>query len=232
MSQVTLLADPASFDAGEVRVEGEPYRHLFRARRLAVGDPVRVVDGRGRARWAEVARIDRTMAVLSLGEAAPVNEPELRLDLLVPTCRPERASWLVEKVTELGIASIRFLHTERAPREFGEGMIARLRRVASAALEQCHGSRLPEITGPHDWRELATLTDGAGERWVLDTEAETTGWGFAGGSGALLIGPEGGWSPGERRHLAEAGWKPIGLGTRILRLETAAIVGAARLLHG
>lgn len=230
MSQVTLLADPGSFDVGEVRVEGEPYRHLFRARRLALGDPVRVVDGRGRARWAEVARVDRSVAILRLGEAAPVNEPELRLDLLVPTCRPERASWLVEKATELGVASIRFLHTERAPREFGEGTIARLRRVASAALEQSHGSRLPDITGPHDWRELTVLTDGAGERWVLDTEAEPTGWSPAGGSGALLIGPEGGWSPGERGHLADAGWKPVGLGPRVLRLETAAIVGAARLL--
>jgi len=230
VSQITLLADPGSFHAGEVRVEGEPYRHLFRARRLAVGDPVRVVDGRGRARWAEVARVDKTMAVLRLGEAAPVNEPELRLDLLVPTCRPERASWLVEKATELGVTSIRFLQTERAPREFGEGTISRLRRVASAALEQCHGSRLPEITGPHEWRELSALTDSAGERWVLDTEAETTGWGFTGSSGALLIGPEGGWSPGERRHLADAGWKPVGLGPRVLRLETAAIVGVAQLL--
>ncbi len=194
---------------GEVRVEGEPYRHLFRARRLAVGDRVRVVDGRGQARWAAVARIDRSAAVMVLGEPAPGNEPELRLELLVPTCRPERASWLVEKATELGVASIRFLHTERAPRQLGDSTVARLQRVAAAALEQCHGSRLPEITGPHEWSELATLTGGVGERWVLDTEAETAGGGFVGSHGGSPHRPGGrmvaGRAPASRRYGMEAG---------------------------
>ena len=125
MSFPTLLA-PEGIVGEELRVEGEPYKHLFRARRLAVGDRLRVVDGRGRARWAEVARVDRAAASLALGEPAPVNEPGVRLELLVPTLRPERASWMVEKVTELGVRAIRFLHTERAPRHFGEGTLDRL----------------------------------------------------------------------------------------------------------
>jgi 16S rRNA (uracil1498-N3)-methyltransferase len=230
LSLATLLAPPADFDAAELRVEGEPYKHLFRARRLAVGDRVRVVDGAGRARWSRVARIDRATAFLALGEPAPDNEPEVSLTLLVPTLRPERASWLVEKATETGVAAVRFLNTERAPRDFGEGTVARLRRVAAAAVEQCHRSRLPEVTGPHDWGELAELTAGAALRWVLDT-ASAEGWG--GGSAspcALLIGPEGGWSERERNGLRDTGWRAVGLGPRVLRAETAAVVGAARVL--
>ena len=168
---------PEGIAGGELRVEGEGYKHLFRARRLAVGDRLRVVDGRGGARWAEVARIDRSMAVLALGEPAPANELPVQLDLLVPTLRPERASWMVEKVTELGVRSIRFLHTERAPRHFGAGTLDRLRRVAAAALEQCHGARLPEISGPHEWRELPGIAGHAEERWVLDTAGEEGVWG-------------------------------------------------------
>ena len=250
MSFPTLLA-PEGIAGAELRVEGEPYKHLFRARRLAVGDRLRVVDGQGAARWAEVARIDRSAAALTLGEPAPANEPARRLDLLVPTFRPERASWMVEKVTELGVRSIRFLHTERAPRHFGTGTLDRLRRVAAAALEQCHGARLPEITGPHEWREVAGLTEGAEARWVLDPEA-AVGWASDGWDGsdrsdglsdrsvrsvgsvratsALLIGPEGGWSPREQAELRAARWLPVGLGPRVLRVETAAVVGAAAVL--
>lgn len=228
----TLLVEPADFDGAEVRVEGDAYRHLFRARRLTAGDRVRVVDGAGRARWSAVARIDRSTAFLALGEPAPANDPLRRVDLLVPTLRPERASWLVEKATEVGVAAIRFLHTERAPRDFGAGTLGRLGRVSAAALEQCHGSRLPALTGPHSWSELAALAAGLAERWVLDTaaDAEDLALRRSAASAALLIGPEGGWSDRERRELRAAGWQTAGLGCRVLRAETAAVVGAARLL--
>lgn len=231
---ITLLSDPASFDELEIRVEGDAYRHLFRARRVGVGEAMRVVDGRGRARWGEVSRVDRSSALVRLGEAAPGNEPAYRLELLVPTFRPERASWLVEKATEVGVSAVRFLHTARAPREFGEGTLERLRRVAAAALEQCHRALLPEISGPHAWREAVPLASGEG-RWVLDTVLDTesaqVGWGeVAGASGTLLVGPEGGWSPEERREVREAGFRVVGLGERVLRVETAALVGAAALL--
>jgi 16S rRNA (uracil1498-N3)-methyltransferase len=73
---------------------------------------------------------------------------------------------------------------------------------------------------------------GPESRWFLDTEAaeEPGVWGAGSPSGALLIGPEGGLDPTERRQLLTAGWRPVGLGERTLRLETAAVVGAAFLL--
>jgi 16S rRNA (uracil1498-N3)-methyltransferase len=227
---ITLLADPESWGRDELRVEGDAYRHLFRARRLALGDRLRVVDGRGRARWGEVARVDRGSATVALGAPAPDNEPAFRLELLVATLRPERASWLVEKATEVGVSAVRFFNSARAPRTFGGGTVGRLERVAAAAVEQCHRSRLPEITGPHAWSDLGRLAAGAARRWVLDTAA-ATGWGEpAGSTGVLLVGPEGGWSPAERRELLDSGWRPVGLGPRVLRAETAAVVGAAMLV--
>jgi 16S rRNA (uracil1498-N3)-methyltransferase len=227
---ITLLTTPAQIEAHELRVEGDAYRHLFRARRVEAGEELRIVDGRGRARWGKVARVDRTSATVALGQPAPEREPAFRLDLIVPTCRPERASWLVEKATEVGVHAVRFVNMARAPRELGAGTMERLARVAEAALEQCHRSRLPEVTGPHAWKEVAGLADGA-DRWFLDTET-AAGWGGQpqGESGALLVGPEGGLDPAERRELLAAGWRPVGLGERILRLETAAVVGAAFLL--
>ena len=107
-----------------------------------------------------------------------------------------------------------------------------LRQPQSAhAVEQCHRSRLPEITGPHAWSEVIGFA-GPESRWFLDTEVAAPGdWGKTRGkSSALLIGPEGGLDPAERRQLLTAGWHPVGLGERTLRLETAAVVGAAFLL--
>jgi 16S rRNA (uracil1498-N3)-methyltransferase len=218
----------------EIRLAGPAYTHLFRARRLPVGTALRVTDGLGNARWAEVGRVDSRTAVLQIGEEAPSHESAIRLTLLVPTLRPERAAWLVEKATELGAAAVRFVLSSRAHREPGSGTLARLRRVADAALEQCHRSLRLVLSGPHPWAELSALSGDEHWRGVLDTRADGTG--FAGmkssvvGRAALLIGPEGGWSDEERAELGRSGWQSIGLGARTLRVETAALAGASLLL--
>jgi 16S rRNA (uracil1498-N3)-methyltransferase len=263
---ITLLVDPQRFAMGDgderpgpakgssgdasgqpsaplpiLVVEGDAYRHLFRARRVAAGERLRVVDGEGHARWGEVIRVGRSAALVELAEPAAPNEPRLRLELLVATLRPERASWLVEKATEIGAGAVHFLNTERGPRSFGAGTAERLRRVAAAAVEQCHRSRCPEVTGPHPFAEVAALAVNAQRRWLLDPAAP--GQGFAGPSPlsaipptpqppieSLLVGPEGGWSSAEIESLEAGGWQPVSLGPRILRIETAVLAGAALLL--
>jgi 16S rRNA (uracil1498-N3)-methyltransferase len=235
---ITLLVDPrqlAGPDRTELVIEGDSYRHLFRARRLRAGDRLRVVDGEGSARWAAIERVGRSAAVVLLAEPAATNEPRLSLELMVATLRSERAAWLVEKATELGCAAVRFLNTERAPRSFGEGTVTRLRRVAAAAVEQCHRARCPEVTGPHPFSEIARLAAGAAHRWLLDPAAAGPFPAPAAapdpGTEALLVGPEGGWSPAELETLQAAAWRPLSLGPRILRIETAALAAAAlRLL--
>ncbi len=227
---VTLLVEPARWDGLEVEVAGDAYRHLFRARRLAAGERLRVVDGRGRARWGEVASVERARAIVRLGEGAPSREPGMRLELLVTTLRPERAAWLVEKATEVGASAIRFLHSERAPRTFGAGALARLRRVAAGAVEQCGRALCPEVSGVHEWGELAALTAGIPRRLVLAAGTAEAGPPAGRETTALLVGPEGGFSDPERRQLLAAGWTAVGLGPRILRTETAALAGAAGCL--
>jgi len=234
---ITLLRPSADLDRAEIEVEGDAYRHLFRARRVAAGERVRLVDGAGRARWGELAAVGRSSATVRVGGEAPARVPEVRVHLLVGAPRKERASWLVEKATELGVAAVRLLDTERTPREFGAGTLRRLERVAAAALEQSHGGRLPELSGTHPWSEVPALLAAAGDgaaRWVLDPQgAEAAGCDLApgpGGAAALLVGPEGGWTDGERADLARWGCRAAALGPTTLRVETAALAGAALLL--
>lgn len=229
-----VLLSPAELAGDVARIEGDAYRHLFRARRLAIGAPVRAVDGAGRARWAEVESVDRRAGVLRLLDEAPSGEPDYHLELLVATPKKERASWLVEKTTELGIAAIRFVASERSPRDWGAGTRDRLLRMAAAAVEQCGRARVPEVTGVHEWAEVPGLLDGREDRWILHM-AETGGEGPAfpppeASAGAVLIGPEGGWTDAEAEELLALGCRPVGLGERVLRVETAAIVASAFVL--
>lgn len=232
----TLILPGGALEQPEHRVEGEAYRHLFRARRLAVGERLRVVDGGGSARWAEVMAVDRRSGRLRILEPAPSGEASYRLELLVATPKKDRASWLVEKATEVGATAVRWLGSARSPRTLTTGARERLLRVAAAAVEQCGRSRLPEVTGVHRWDELPDLLEGLEDRWFLHTEAGASGgsgdqaWQRRGASGAILIGPEGGWTPKEARELERLDCRPVWLGERVLRVETAAVVAAAAVL--
>ncbi len=231
---ITLLVSPGEFEQETIQVGDERYRHLFRARRTAVGERLRVVDGAGRARWAEVTAVDRSAGHLRTGEPTTTNEPPLHLELFCAMPKPERASWLVEKVTEIGVSAIRFVASERAPRELGDSAVSRLRRVAASAVEQCHRARLPEISGVHDWPALREMSEPHLLKVALDAtgSAETPALGASVGSAALLVGPEGGWTPSELAELDTQGWLRYRLGARTLRTETAAIAGAVLILAG
>lgn len=190
---------------------------------------MRAVDGEGQARWATVETVGRASARLLLEEEAPSNEPQLEVAVLVAAPRIPRAAWLVEKVTEVGVVAVRFFNSERSPRSYGPASLKRLRRVAAAAVEQCHRARIPQISGVHPFAELAELVAGCPERWLLDPDQRGE---MSRGDGpvALLVGPEGGWSDGEREILDRLGCRPWSLGTRVLRVETAAIAGSALML--
>jgi len=237
---ITLVVRPSDFELDQVEVVGDEYRHLFRARRVAAGARVRIVDGRGNARWSQVEHVSRQRALLGTGDTAPANEPAYRLRLGVAPLRSERASWLVEKATEIGVDGIHFISTERTPRKVSTASLERLRRVATAAVEQCHRSRLPEISGVEPYRAWSSrlghgiADDGAGvDRFYLDTgHRESSRWSPKENHGVVLVGPEGGWAPGEIAELHELGCRPISLGRRILRVETAAIAAATLLLLG
>ena len=215
----------------EVVIEGPTYRHLFRARRLAEDAVIRLVDGAGAARFGRSHSISASSARFVLGEDAPANETMRYVELLVPVPKSSRLSWMVEKATEIGVGAIRLIHSERAPRELGLGGLERLSRVAVAAVEQSQRSVVPAISGVHLFSEIPHLLSSIPARWFLQTGTELLdGSRPDNGRRALLVGPEGGWTTAEAAQLSDWGCVPAGLGPTVLRVETAATVGCARLL--
>ena len=160
-------------------------------------------------------------------------------------CMPanERMDWLVEKATELGVASIQPLMSERSVlRLSGERATKKQQHwhsVAVSACEQCGGNRVPlvhPVASLAAWLKTGATADaGAGVQRLLlalhDTAAplrETAR--LAQGGVTLLSGPEGGLSRAEEAAAMECGFAPVSLGARVLRAETAALVGLALLV--
>jgi 16S rRNA (uracil1498-N3)-methyltransferase len=207
----------------ECRISGEEAAHA-RARRLAAGDAVVLVDGSGREALGHIQRVRRAdldVAVESVrasegGAPAPIH-------LLVAAVRSERLSWIAEKATELGAARLTIVASQRTQSfRAGESLVPRLSRVVREAVKQCEAARWPEIAGPVALDEVLS-TEASAVRLVLDPSGEPFPLALAARPTALLIGPEGGWTEDELAAALEAGWIAASLAAGKLRAETAAI---------
>ena len=223
----TVFVTPGELAEEQVELEGAVHHHLFRVGRLATGEPLRVADGAGRARQGVIESVNRTSARIRLGSEAASNEPTVDVQLLVVAPKKPRAEWLVEKTTELGVGAVRFLRSERGPRNYGEGAFDRFRRIARSAAEQSERALAPEVTGMHEAEEVAGLIKACASTFVLDRSAAALAPTPGLESITLLVGPEGGWSSRELAGFAESGIVRAGLGPRVLRVETAAVVAVS-----
>ena len=212
----------------EVRLEGARSHRLRNVLRLRPGDGLAVFDGSGGEWEATVAAGAAEGVTLTIGEPLEaLPDPPVAVTLLCAFPRGQRGDWIVEKATELGVAAITPLASDRAVLQPGEGRIERWRRIAIEAAEQCGRASLPAFGDEPPAGALRLIADpGAGA-----TVAEALAGVAPGASAvAVYVGPEGGWTPEEREQLIEQGALPVSLGPRRLRVETAAIVTLAQTL--
>ena len=149
----------------------------------------------------------------------------------------ERMDWLVEKATELGVASIQPLMTERSVLRLTGERAEKKRQhwqcIAIAACEQCGRNRVPLIHAPaplNDWLKTQDAVGSARLLLTLTTNSQTlVEAACASRSMLFLSGPEGGLSPTEEAVALAAGWMPVTLGPRVLRAETAPLAVLASL---
>ncbi len=227
----TVFVPAGDWESERLELCGAEYHHLFRVSRLAAGARLRVANGRGRARDGVIETVHRDRAGIRLGDEIAGNEPEAVVELLVAAPRKPRAEWLVEKTTELGVRAVRFVRCGRGPRTYGPGTFDRFHRIARSAAEQCERSWLPEITGMHEWSDIWRLVGAAGQGLILDRSGGPWASMSSFRSVAVLVGPEGGWSPAELAESARHGLLSASLGPRTLRVETAAVVAVSRCVN-
>ncbi|HKM38619.1 MAG TPA: 16S rRNA (uracil(1498)-N(3))-methyltransferase [Thiopseudomonas sp.] len=202
--------------------------YLSRVLRLTVGAAVQLFDGSGQEYIGELTSVTKKAVQVDLRECLDgLPESSLRIHLGQGLSRGERMDWAIQKATELGVAEITPLFTERCEvRLNDERMQKRLehwQQIAISACEQCGRSKVPVIHVPQsvkDWQ--ATVQ--ADLKLVLHPVAQPLTEHTAPRTLAFLIGPEGGLSDAEVAQAAEYGFQPARLGPRVLRTETAPIV--------
>lgn len=228
---------PALIREGQATLSGDEAHHLVRVRRLGVGDEVELFNGRGLAYRGHVESVERDRVRIEVvGEPLPDRAARCRLTLATAVPKGERFDWLVEKATELGVAQLVPLLTEHSVVAPRQAKLDRLRRRIIEAAKQCGRNWLMELAEPVAWSEYQAAEQ-ASERWLAhpgQPGSPVPGRPAMGEGQAvtLAIGPEGGFSEVEAAAAFQAGWRPISLGPTILRVETAALAGAAAILLG
>jgi len=199
--------------------------YLFGVMRLAVGDRLRLFNGRDGEWRAEVEAAGRRSGALRVTGQTRPQAQGADLWLMFAPLKKARTDMLVEKAVELGATRLMPILTEyaNAERFRPDKAEAHVREAA----EQCETTLLPQVDAPRPLtRVLADWPEGRRLIWA-DEGAGRAGERLAPlpeGPAAILIGPEGGFSPPERARLAALPYvTPIALGPRILRAETAAI---------
>lgn len=219
-----------SLAPGPVELSGPEAHHLATVCRIRPGQQVCLFNGDSREYLADVVAVERRavgLEVIAVGE--PQRELPFRLIVAAPLPKGDRAQFLIEKLTELGVTAFIPVQTRRsivAPRE---AKLDKLRRWVIEASKQCGRNVLMDV---EEWTEWAAVCDDT-KLPPLRMLAHPGAASLPGAKGqdvAVAVGPEGGFTEEEIERAVTAGWQLVRLGTRILRVETAAVALAARLV--
>jgi 16S rRNA (uracil1498-N3)-methyltransferase len=224
--------------AGDVRsLPPAAARHL-QVLRAQPGDRIECFDGAGAAWMATVVAIQRQAVIVRLEAPAPpaVTEPSFAATLAVVMPANDRMDFLVEKATELGVARLQPLVSQRSVLRLAgdraERKVAHWHAVAAAAAEQCGRRVVPAVDPVRplvDW--LRDIARDDNPRWMLDFDADAAAAASTvpppGSRPCVLSGPEGGLAPDERHQARAAGFRPVSLGPRVLRADTAPLAWLA-----
>jgi 16S rRNA (uracil1498-N3)-methyltransferase len=251
MTQKRLFHDEPIVDKDEILVRGPAAHHLATVMRVKRGERIEVRDGRGCAWLGEVVRLgNQEIAVRRLDQQAPFNESPLILTVALGYARSDRMDLVLRQATELGVQRVVPFRAARSQYRLSDQQSSqrtlRWLRIAGEALRQCGRICLPDIEALSDVGALIARLP----VWGLagDDSLRILAWEDECQQGLLslweefpdctkvllVVGPEGGFTPEEVEQFGTSGFRPVHLGPRTLRLETAAtaLMTSAQLLWG
>ncbi len=235
---VHLVPSLAGVEVGAaLTLEGAEAHHAVVVRRLAVGEPVLLTDGRGVVAESEVTETGKQRLVAQVRSIRSEPRPEPTVVVVQALPKGDRGELAVEMLTEIGVArivpwaavrSVAVWRGERAAKS-----LARWRGTAREAAKQARRAWFPEVCELASTAEVVELLAGASLALVLHEEASEP---LAAvdvpsvGTVILVVGPEGGLAPDELAAFAAAGARTVRLGAEVLRTSTAGIAAVAALL--
>lgn len=216
---------------GLLELDERQSHHARDVLRLQVEQEVELFDDAGNTASGRILKTSPRVAV----EAGAVQSPRadaIRIIIASAIPKAARADWMVEKLSELGVARYVPLLTARGVVQAeGQNKRQRWQRLAEEAAKQCRRAGVMEIAEPCELGKLVARNAGTG--WYFSTTGGAVAVNQAAESVGrdcrellLLIGPEGGWTEAEEQLMRQRGLTPVSLGTTILRVETAAMAAA------
>ena len=220
-----LFVRGALAEGARIDLDAGQANYLGNVMRLGEGAEVLLFDGRSGEWLGRIAEAGRMRMALTVERRT--REPEDVPDVWLAFAPVKRThtDWLVEKATELGVAKLIPVMTQRTIAE--RVKLERLEAIAIEAAEQCGRTRLPEIAKPVTLAQLLREDDRP-LYFADEAGGDPVASAFKPGTATILTGPEGGFTDQERAKIrAAAQAVPISLGPRILRAETAALASLA-----
>ena len=236
MTRRRWIAD--TWDEATASLTGEQAAHLIRVLRAQTGMEFDIVAG-DRVWHAVIAGISGDAVRFNL-IAEVEAEPALPITMLLSIFKFDRMEWAIEKATELGVERIVPIVARRSEKHLAQSAqnrVERWRRIARESAKQSRRSDVPVVEDVAALK-IAARREGDAARLLLAEQERTRTLRKAleealDESGdelpviRMAVGPEGGWAAEEEALFDSEGWKPVSLGPRILRAETAAITAMA-----
>jgi 16S rRNA (uracil1498-N3)-methyltransferase len=236
---MTRIYQPVTLDIDStLKLDEKASHHLARVLRASLGDVVTLFNGQGGEYEAVISKIDKKGVEVEVRrfDAREVESP-VNICLAQGIARGEKMDYIVQKAVELGVKTIVPLMTERCnvrlANEREEKRVQHWQSVAVSACEQSGRNRIPEICSPialNTWlqevkADLCFVLSPHVEHTLPDVEIA------AGSTVVLLIGPEGGLSDQEVTLALRHEFRPLNLGPRVMRTETASIAAMSVLQY-
>lgn len=231
----------AAAPGGALEVTGAEAHHAVAVRRLRVGEPVVLTDGRGRTAVGTVTSTGKRVFEVGIGtETGAVSDrPRPEPDLVVVQALPkgDRGELAVEVLTEVGVSRVVPWAASRSVAvwkgERAQKSLARWRSTAREAAKQSRRAWFPDVDELARTEDVVALLEGADLAVVLHEEAAEPLTSLAvpaAGRLVVVVGPEGGLAPEEVDAFTAAGARPVRLGEEVLRTSTAGLAACAALL--
>ena len=213
---------------GLLDLPAEEARHLTKAARLGVGAKFFVTNGLGAVGTAVIKSITKVDVKAEVVDVKQLDRPAPLLHLgIAPTKNADRIEWLAEKGTEMGLAKLSLVNTDRTERS--KINLDRLERICKAAAKQCKTGYMPEIQTVDSFKEWVSLVSSIENKaiaWLGDKTISVHTF-FHNVSvideRAVAVGPEGDFTEDEVQEASKCGFKAINLGVSTLRTETAGL---------
>ena len=223
-----LYADTFGHAAGEVVLSERNHHYLSRVLRAKTEQTIELFDGNGRVCHASITDISKRETTVQILDISEAPDHRLPVTLGLALIKSDRFDWALQKAAELGVTEIQPIitqFTDSAPKaDRLEKKRSHWQEILVSACEQSENNWLPHLHKPAHLDELALPEQAiVAHPSAVSVQINPTE------ESLLLIGPEGGFSDTEIDGLLKKQVKPMSLGPRILRAETAAIVGLTLL---